>query len=74
MDDPLILPTVSATRNRLADLMTSIGQGAGKAVDWLAGGAHVGAEPTLALMRGVDPATQAAQAAWIQEHLARGGM
>jgi hypothetical protein len=52
MDDPLILPTVSATRNRLADLMTSIGQGAGKAVDWLAGGAHVGAEPTLALMRG----------------------
>lgn len=52
MDDPLILPTVSATRNRLADLMTSIGQGAGKAVDWLAGGAQVGAEPTLALMRG----------------------
>lgn len=52
MDDPLILPTVSATRNRLADLMTSIGQGAGKAVDWLAGGAHAGTEPTLALMRG----------------------
>lgn len=52
MDDPLILPTVSATRNRLAELMTSIGQGAGKAVDWLAGGAQVGAEPTVALMRG----------------------
>jgi hypothetical protein len=45
------MPTVSATRNRLADLMTSIGQGAGKAVDWLAGGAQAGAEPTLALMQ-----------------------